>query len=89
MPTNEEYKEAAANLKRYNNYVDIIISHTAPKEIIYAMGVSYDPHEEELNGFFDWIAHDVSFEKWYFGHFHKDTEIYSKFRAVYFDLIGV
>ena len=89
MPSNEEYREAAENLKNNGNSVDIIISHTAPAEIVYAMGSAPDPHEAELNGFFDWIAHEVSFDKWYFGHWHRDEEIYYKFRAVYFDLLGV
>ena len=89
MPSNEEYHEAAENLKNNGNSVDIIISHTAPAEIVYAMGSAPDPHEAELNGFFDWIAHEVSFDKWYFGHWHRDEEHYGKFRAVYFDVLKI
>ena len=87
MPSNDEYREATANLRAHNNEVDIIVTHTAPREIVYAMGSAPDPHEEELNGFFDWIAHEIKFEKWFFGHWHRDNEYYSRFRALYFDVV--
>ena len=35
-----------------------------------------------------WMYNTI-FKKWYFGHWHRDEEIYYKFRAVYFDLLGV
>ena len=87
MPSNEDYREATKNLLANDNRVDFIVTHTAPREIVYAMGTAPDPHEEELNGFFDWVAHDISYEKWYFGHWHRDAEYYGRFRAVYFDLL--
>ena len=89
MPSNEDYREATRNLREHSFAVDIIISHTAPSEIVYAMGSSPDLHEIELNGFFDWILHEVSFDKWYFGHWHRDEEYYGKFRAVYFDVLKI
>lgn len=89
MPSNEDYREATRNLREHSFAVDIIISHTAPSEIVYAMGSSPDLHEIELNGFFDWILHEVSFDKWYFGHWHRDEEHYGKFRAVYFDVLKI
>lgn len=87
MPSNEEYREATLNLKKHDFKIDFIISHTAPSEIIYAMGSAPDLHEVELNGFFDWLLHEASFDWWYFGHWHRDEEYYGKFRALYFDVL--
>ena len=34
IPNNDEYKEATENLKKVDNKVDYIITHTAPREVI-------------------------------------------------------
>lgn len=86
-PNNDEYKEASANLVAAENNVDIIISHTAPREIIYRMGRVPDMHDAELTGFLEWIMYEVSFKKWYFGHWHIDQVITDKVRAIYFDVV--
>ena len=86
LPSNAEYKLAIANLKEAGNKVDYIITHTAPAEIIRRMGRIPDPHELELNGFFDWIMYEISFKRWFFGHWHNDKEVYGKFRAICFDI---
>lgn len=83
IPNDEEYKEAIKNLKEQNEKVDIIISHTAPKEIIYKMGYSPDVHDMELTGFLEWIMYQVEFKHWYFGHWHIDQTFYDKYTAVY------
>ena len=87
LPSNEEYHNAVNNLKTHNNSVDIIITHTAPKKIIYRMGSYPDNHDLELTGFLDWIFCEVDFKNWYFGHWHKDKKITDKITAVYTDVI--
>lgn len=73
LPNNEEYKTAIQTLKD-NPKVDYILTHTAPKTIIKMM--KYDLFDDlELTGFFDWMMHEISFKKWFFGHFHIDTKI--------------
>lgn len=84
LPEKSQFSEAIQNLKEHNNKVDIIITHTAPKEIIRRMGFSPDAHDVELTGFLEWIMYEVQFTHWYFGHWHFDREIYDKFTAVYF-----
>lgn len=89
IPDNEEYKEAVLNLYKNNKEVDIILTHTAPRGIIRLMNYYPDRHDEELTGFLDWIMHEIDFRRWYFGHWHHDTEIKDKFRALYYDCIKV
>lgn len=83
LPVNREYNEAVENLRKHNNFVDIIITHTAPKEIILTMGRYPDLHDIELTGFLEWIMHEVDFTHWYFGHWHEDMEVTDKVTAVY------
>lgn len=89
LPTNEEYKEAAANLKAHDFKVDYIVSHTAPTEIICRVGWTPDIHDAELTGFLEWVMHETEYQKWFFGHLHIDEEIYGKHRALSFDVISV
>ncbi len=87
LPTNEEYDNAVRNLEKCNKNVDFVITHTAPREIIRRMGMHPDAHDMELTGFLEWIMYEVKFEKWFFGHFHKDCDVGDKFRAVFLDVI--
>lgn len=89
LPSSEEYSEAARNLKEKGNKVDIIISHTAPKEIILRMGVTPDLHDIELTGFLEWVMYEAQFEKWFFGHWHRDAVIDERFTAVYFKVHSI
>lgn len=86
IPSSDEYDEAVKNLKKYENKVDIVISHTAPNEIIRTMGKFPDAHDMELSGFLEWVMYETEFEHWYFGHWHTDETFYEKFTAVYNDV---
>ncbi|MBQ8791705.1 MAG: metallophosphoesterase [Ruminiclostridium sp.] len=87
IPTDAEYKEATENLKKHGKSVDIVISHTAPREIIKRMGYTPDVHDMELTGYLEWVMYEVDFKRWFFGHWHEDKEIDERFRAVYYDVI--
>ncbi len=83
LPNNAEYKEAIENLRKHNHKIDIVISHTAPLKTIYIMGFFPDAHDMELTGFLDWIAREVQFDHWYFGHWHINKTFDEKYTAVY------
>lgn len=89
LPSNSEYREATKNLRESGNKVDIIVTHTAPRRIIRSMGCYPDAHDMELIGFFDWLTDEISFEKWFFGHWHTDKQINNRFRALWFDVVEV
>lgn len=86
MPSSEEYKHATSTIKNTGMKVDYIITHTAPTDIVRKMGLESDIHEQELNGFLEWIEHEVQFERWFFGHFHQDVEVDNQFYAVWKDV---
>ncbi len=89
LPSDSEYKEAIKTLKENSNRVDYIITHTAPREIIRRIGKYPDRNDMELTGFLEWIMYEVTFKKWYFGHWHTDRDIDAKFRALWFDVAAI
>ncbi len=89
LPSDEEYKEAAKTIEAHEWKVDYVISHTAPREIIGRMCRCPDEHDIELTGFLEWIMYEADYKKWFFGHWHLDAEIDSKFRALWFDVVSV
>lgn len=86
LPRKEEYDEAIQNLKKANNEVDYIITHTAPREVILRLMKNPDEHDRELTGFFDRVMHEIKFKRWFFGHWHMDLKIDEKFRALWFNI---
>lgn len=86
LPSKEEYNEAIRNLRAAGNEVDVILSHTAPREVIRCMGHVPDLHDAELTGFLEWILYEVKFRQWYFGHWHTDQTVMPHVRAVYYDV---
>ena len=85
LPTYEELDEGFANLKRYNNKVDYIITHSCgqralmyPQLRIAADIKSVCPESHLLSNFED-IA---KFKHWYFGHFHIDAVLSDKYTAL-------
>ncbi len=87
LPNDEEYKEAVRNLEAVGKRVDIIATHTAPREIIRRMGKTPDEHDIQLTGFLEWVMYEVDFGRWYFGHWHQDGMVTDKVRAVYYDVV--
>ena len=81
MPSDGEYRNATENLKRAGHRVDYILTHTAPEETVdymLSMGGINDAAYEELplSGFLQWVCDKTSYERWYFGHFHIDAELW-------------
>lgn len=90
VPSRTEFEEGLKNLSKHGNRVDYIITHScgqkalslAPagmlsrKRGVYPENIMLSRFEEE-----------VSFKRWYFGHYHADCPIGERFRAVYNDVI--
>lgn len=87
MPCDEEYIEANSNLLLYNNKVDFIITHTQSHELTKEFRVREDEHE--LNIYFDGIRNEITYKKWYFGHFHQDIDCTDKDIMVYNRIIQI
>lgn len=88
MPNNEEYKKATKNLEDCGFDVDYILTHTAPSDTVeymsrLNMGIKNTVVEEfPLTGYLQWVAEKTSYDKWYFGHFHIDADLWRNQYAV-------
>lgn len=92
LPTYEELDEGIANLKRYGNKVDYVITHScgqralAYPQIRIAAGVKTLCPESHLLSNFEDI---VQFKHWYFGHFHIDAKLSDKYTALLHNVVGL
>ena len=73
IPTLEEIDYGRENLKKYDNKVDYILTHTH-SSIIMQDFLGFEKERSVLNGFLDDIICEVDYKHWYCGHFHIDRE---------------
>lgn len=90
LPTYEELDEGAANLKRYGNKVDYIITHSCGERALAYPAVRNSatlklscPESQMLS----YIEEISQFKHWYFGHFHIDAKLGDKYTALYQDIV--
>lgn len=80
LPTEDELAFGLQTLIQNGNKVDYIISHCCPQEIASFCGFR---EPDVLTRWFNMVAHTVQFNKWYFGHYHGNRQIMSKFIMLY------
>lgn len=88
MPTEHEMAYGLENLKKHNNDVDYIITHCCPQEIasFYSKGF-FKPDDETI--YFNFLAKEIKFKNWFFGHYHDDKQIMGKFFMLYDQIIRI
>ncbi len=91
IPNEQEVEEAKENLKKHNNKVDYIITHSIDsktlKEELYWKGVIKLWFFED-NYILDWFEENVEYKHWYFGHYHLDAKLKNK-TCLYNDIIEI
>ncbi len=91
LPTYDELDEGIANLKRHNNKVDYIITHSCGERALQypglraAAGVKLLCPESHMLSYFEDV---VQFGHWYFGHFHIDAELGDRYTVLYNNVVG-
>lgn len=88
LPSNEDYNEARANLERVGYSVDYVITHTIPQSVIHRMGMIPNKDDAELTGYFEWLKDNLSFKRWFAGHFHV-IEQYDNIEILYFNVVPI
>lgn len=88
MPTEDEMKEAVKNLELCHNQVDYIITHTAPED---TMSRFHPEHYEEkpLNNFLEWVRENVQYKHWYFGHLHRDEDLWRNQTVLWYQIRNI
>ncbi|MBE6877879.1 MAG: hypothetical protein E7488_01750 [Ruminococcaceae bacterium] len=84
-PAAADFENCGANLEKHGNSVDYILTHIPSGRI--NRFINLDSHAtSETMDFFDLVAKDVDYKKWYFGCLHLDKYISPKVQAVYLDV---
>lgn len=82
LPTHEEVNYALQSLEKYNNHVDIILTHDAPRDIEEYLGFYnlcdmsvYGEEYEDIHSTLYFFKKNIVFQDWYLGHYHIDKDI--------------
>lgn len=82
LPNDQEIRCAWDNLSACGNQVDYIISHEGTSKLRNFLSPGMERHNV-LTDFFDRIAQEVTFGKWFFGCYHKDQKIPPWYHALF------
>ena len=90
VPDYAEFDEGIANLKRHDNTVDYIITHTADERAMYYPAMvrmlarkEVRPENRMLSAFED----TVTYRHWYFGHYHIDASVNARKTVLYHEIV--
>lgn len=92
--SNKECEEALNNLHKYNNEVDIILTHTMPWSLIQEY--EFKPFPDKTAQFLDIIYNNglgkdkyggVTYKQWFCGHFHEDRIMGKRLNCLYNNFI--
>lgn len=88
MPTEDEIENGIKNLEGCNYKVDYVITHctsTATQELI--SDGQFKP--DRLTDYLQNLKDMLSFNKWFFGHYHIDKQIDTQFTCLYDKIIQI
>lgn len=68
-------QEALKNLEIHNYEVDYIITHCCSSDIQDLLGCRRLYEKDGQTDFFNQIQSEVKYKKWYFGHYHMDSNV--------------
>lgn len=86
MPSTGEMEEGLANLSKYNNEVDYIISHCCPGKLHELIQPGMEEWNE-LTLYFDALRKMCRYQKWYFGHYHDNKNVTERDVLLYKDIL--
>lgn len=71
----------------YHPYFDFVFTHTCPEEVIptdlFLCLIDQTKVSRSMEKFFTEVSHYITFDKWYFGHYHSDRHINEHFTMLY------
>ena len=86
LPSQEEMDRGISELEKHGNKVDFIVSHCAPQSITCMFGIT---ERDILTMYFNKIAETVAFKKWFFGHYHDNKQIMTKWIMLYEQIVRI
>ena len=89
LPNEEEIKNGLDNLKKENNKVDYIITHSPSKSELYLMGGKGLYQSDILTNYLEEIKANTEYKRHFFGHMHWDKAINDKDVCLYEQIIRI
>lgn len=91
IPTQEELLEGAENLEVANYDMDVIVTHEPPLKVKSFLNLNENEmlRVTALNAYFEELASNCKFKKWFFGSLHIDKYISGTHRAIFKDIINI
>lgn len=90
MPNEQIKAKCFANLKQHKWRADYIFSHTCPKGFIpkeaFLKGINQASVDSSTEEFLQTVLLNMSFDKWYCGHFHIAKKLDDYFRFMFMDI---
>lgn len=86
MPDEKEYGTALNNLERVRWKVDYVCTHVAPQRIHDLINTG-KPHDD-LVRFLQEIDGRLEYEQWFFGHYHRDSQVDARHRLLHCDVVS-
>jgi hypothetical protein len=85
MPSDIEYKEGLQNLEKCNWDVDVVVTHMCPSSILKILkeSIKTEVEDDELSKYLEQIKQQLSYNRWFFGHFHQDMELPNNQKLIY------
>lgn len=81
MPSKEEMERAITALEQNHWRVDYVITHCAPRSVQTLLASWYE--NDPMVSFLDRVCSDLTFKRWFFGHYHVDKQVNEQFIALY------
>ena len=86
LPSYAELDEAIENLKKHNNSVDYIVTHSCGERALMYPPLknrSFQMNCYPENHMLSYFEDIVNYKHWYFGHYHMDAELGDKYTVLY------
>lgn len=80
LPSEEEMAFGRKMLEEHENKVDYVITHCCPHDVALMLGFREGDVE---TAYFNDLAREIQFDKWYFGHYHVNQTIFGRFNCLY------
>lgn len=86
LPSEEEMERGLKNLSLHDWNVDYVISHCSPTSIASLAGFS---DNNRLTQYLEKIQKQLTFHKWFFGHYHENCQILESHIMLYEQIIQI
>ena len=88
LPSEEEMQEGIENLKKHDNKVDFIITHSPSASVIALLGSGlYE--QDRLTKYLEEIRCKTDYKRWFAGHMHTDRAVNDRDILLYEQIIRI